>query len=144
MLSGCPKVINARIKLVAAQTAMVLAIVAMAVPGSALPCQAPQCFGTTQALASESTDSCGCCAGKASNSRLTEDTGFPTEESHKHQPCDCPPGCPAPCGSGKLPTMTASVLVGPAMSGPVLRVVGIAQTTHTTSAVADILRPPRA
>lgn len=136
--------INARVKQLTAQTAMVLAIAAMAVPGSALPCQAPQCFGTTQVHTANASDSCGCCAGKAPKSTSSDGSESPTERSHKHQPCDCPPGCPAPCGSGKLPTMAATALVGPATSGPILRVVGIAQTTHTTSAVEDILRPPRA
>jgi hypothetical protein len=78
-----------------------IAVVILSAPGAALPCLARDCEQARSAVDDGAQDHC-CCSCVNDDG----DSAQPVEEDQSPGgggPCGCPPGCPAPCGSGKLP-----------------------------------------
>ena len=123
------------------QILALLATVRLVMPGS-LPCSTADTGGIPGGL-HDRADNHSCCPGVGD----AEPPPKPTKEHRPSEggaPCDCPPGCPAPCGCGKLPCPPMERIDSVPGRGPVGLLTHIA-SLHPTGVPPDrLFHPPRA
>jgi hypothetical protein len=120
---------------------VVIAVLFLAAPGAALPCFAPDCGQARSAVQPAGENPrCSCCAGEAPESpKPDEDSRSP----HDGHPCDCPPGCPAPCGLGKLPCPPVDPIRTSVEMAPAGILLGPTRISPSDIPVDAVFHPPR-
>ncbi len=118
-----------------------IAAVVLAMPSAALPCLATHC-AQAQSAADDPADH-ACCPGCAGGAT---DTPSPNQDNRSHGdgiPCDCPPGCPAPCGSGKPPCPPIEAASTVDSMAPLGAPAGPPPAAHVDVTPEGVFHPPR-
>jgi len=82
-------------------TFVLIASMGLVAPTAAFPCLAPNCGGAHADGDDEPGQSC--CSDRAQRTADPSEPGEKDRSSRHSAPCNCPPGCPSPCGPGKPP-----------------------------------------
>jgi len=129
-----------------------LATLVWAVP--ALPCVAPRANGGAASVASAVGAERGCCAVIETPQVAGCCAQRTAPDTHQHASngdggcspsdgCQCPPGCPAPCGGGKLPCAPAEPLAGALILDPLSALIATNAQGASECGGEAIFHPPR-
>jgi hypothetical protein len=122
-----------RTQLVLRSTLAAVLVGVLLIPSAAWACTAQRCMLKADPVGGPQPSCCSGCSD--------------SQSSHRPEPvekCDCPPGCPAPCGYGQPPYMPCARATGQVLDVPLELHIEAPLICASSTVLDGIFRPPRA